>query len=182
MATPFNPPQVSAPVPRLPRRVLVPSSRAVAEPVQPPPQPEERRERKRARATDARGYQLDPKRRDAVEAYAMERAKEAYPGADDTSATESYDLRTSDSGREVRVEVKGTLGSGDHILLTANEIDSAFGAEWRTDLFIVSEIQLTAREGEFVATGGKTHIIRAWSPSLNDLKPTQYRYRVPRQP
>jgi hypothetical protein len=103
----------------------------------------------------------------------------AYPGADDTSRTESYDLRMHADGTEIRVEVKGTLGAGDCILLTANEVANAMGSDWRTDLFVVSNIQLTEQDGEFIASGGSARIIRGWIPSAEDLTPTQYRYKIP---
>jgi hypothetical protein len=111
--------------------------------------------------------------------YAMQRAKEAYPGAEDTSLTEAFDLRTLESSTEVRIEVKGTLGAGEYILLTANEVTNAHGSEWRTDLFVVHNIQLTLHKNEFVASCGKTRDIRGWAPSKDDLTPTQYRYRIP---
>lgn len=137
-----------------------------------------RRERSSTRATDGRGYQLDSKRRHAVELYAMKRALEAYAGAEDTSATESYDLRVHEQGIEVRVEVKGTLGAGESVLVTSNEVDNALSTQWRTDLFIIHDVQLEERDGTFIASGGATRIIRGWRPVPEDLKPTQYRYRL----
>lgn len=139
----------------------------------------ENRARRQARATDGQGHQLDPKRRKAVEQYAMECAKVSYPGAEDTSLTESFDLRSYENGEEVHVEVKGTIGSGNFILVTANEIENALSYEWRTDLYVVSQIQLARQDDEYIASGGNTHIVRNWSPSMDDLTPTQYRYRIP---
>ncbi len=161
------------------RRATPRRSIQVSLPIERRPRVQERLQRQRTRATDARGYQLDPKRRSAVEKYAMERAKAAYPGAEDTSQTESFDLRTREGGKEVRVEVKGTLGRGACVLLTASEVANAFGSVWRTDLFVVSNIQLTQDRDKFVASGGRTRVIRGWVPGGDDLRPTQYRYRVP---
>jgi hypothetical protein len=145
----------------------------------PPSSDTQRAERSGAKASDGQGHQLDPKRRAAVEKYAMDRAKEAYPGADDTSRTEPFDLRTLQDGQEVRVEVKGTVGAGNVILLTANEVQNAHGIDWRTDLFIVFDIQLEVLGGEFVASDGEVRVIRGWVPHEDHLIPTQFRYSVP---
>jgi hypothetical protein len=110
----------------------------------------------------------------------MTLAKQAYPDAEDTSATESFDLRTYEAGVEVRVEVKGTVGAGEYVLVTANEVENSRGRDWRTDLFVVSNIELTYENGEYLASGGDIHSIRDWTAEPQDLTPTQYRYRVPR--
>lgn len=136
--------------------------------------------KRRVRATDSQGYELNPERRKAVELYAMARATEAYPGAEDTSRTKSFDLRTHEGTTEVRVEVKGTLGTGERVILTTKEVQNARGDKWRTDLFIVSEIRLEEQHGQFIASGGRTRVIQGWAPLDEDLTPTQYRYKVPR--
>lgn len=139
-----------------------------------------RRESERVTASDAQGRQLDPARRKAVEQYAMTLAKQAYPDSEDTSATESFDLRTYEAGVEVRVEVKGTVGAGEYVLVTTNEVENSRGSDWRTDLFVVSNIKLTYENGEYLASGGDIYSIRGWTAEPQDLTPTQYRYRVPR--
>lgn len=140
----------------------------------------QKKQRQRIRATDSQGYELSPKRRKAVESHAMKRAAKAYPGAEDTSKTKSFDLRAHDGTTEVRVEVKGTLGTGEQVILTTNEVKNARSDGWRTDLFIVSGIKLEERDGQFIASGGKKRVIRGWKPLDEDLTPTQYRYKVPR--
>lgn len=156
--------------------------RAATDPLTPsaPDRGARRRESERVTASDAQGRQLDPARRKAVEQYAMTLAKLAYPGSEDTSATESFDLRTHEAGVEVRVEVKGSTGTGEFVLVTANEVANSRGRDWRTDLFVVSNIELTYKNGEYLASGGDTHSIRGWTAQPEDLTPTQYRYRVPR--
>lgn len=157
------------------------SSLGAGSPVSPGPTAEARKKQKqRIRATDSQGYELSPKRRKAVESHAMKRAAKAYPGAEDTSKTKSFDLRAHDGTTEVRIEVKGTLGTGEQVILTTNEIQNARGDGWRTDLFIVSGIKLEERDGQFIASGGRTRVIRGWRPLDEDLTPTQYRYKVPR--
>lgn len=139
-----------------------------------------RRERERVTASDGQGRQLDPARRKAVEQYAMTLAKQAYTDAEDTSATESFDLRTYEDGVEVRVEVKGTVGKGEYVLVTANEVENSRGRYWRTDLFVVSNIELKYENGEYLASKGDIRPLRGWTAEPQDLTPTQYRYRVPR--
>jgi hypothetical protein len=66
-------------------------------------------------ADDGQGFASDAAVRKAIERRAMELAKEHYGSlfdtVDDTSATESYDLRCRRPGLELHVEVKGSTGA-----------------------------------------------------------------------
>ena len=77
------------------------------------------------------------------------------------------------------MEVKGTRGNGETVILTANEVESAQGSSEPTDLVIVSHIELTEEQGETVASGGKLKVYQCWVPFGHDLHVTQYRYSVP---
>jgi hypothetical protein len=73
---------------------------------------------------------------------------------EDVSRTECYDLRCFDSdGVEFHVEVKGTTGLGEAILLTRNEVVHAEKMHPRVALFVVSQIELSSSEGKPFANG-----------------------------
>ena len=66
---------------------------------------------------------------------------------EDTSGTCPYDLRCTKGDAEVRVEVKGTRGDGSTVEVTIGEVVNARGNGWRTDLFIVSRIEIVRGRG-----------------------------------
>lgn len=80
---------------------------------------------------------------------------------------------------ERRVEVKGTIGEGLRVDVTAGEANAARSDDVCTDLFIVSLIDLTA-EGSLVScVGGDVRVIQDWMPSDRDLKAVTFRNIVP---
>jgi hypothetical protein len=137
-----------------------------------------------AAGTRGRGYEADPEVRRAVEVRAMDLAKEHYAKLGfehtDTASTHPYDLLCTKSGvEEVRVEVKGTRGTGTEIELTAGEVENTRGSDWRTDLFIVSGIVVDRRDGTITTAGGSIKVVEGWRPAGEDLTPTRFRYVVP---
>lgn len=130
------------------------------------------------------GYERDPAVRAAIDRRAMQLAIAHYKASkytvENTASTHPFDLRCKGAGREVRVEVKGTRGDGSTVAVTIGEVKSARGKGWRTDLFIVSGIRVTAGNPP-VARGGKETIVRGWVPSVADLEALTYRCRVPRR-
>lgn len=129
------------------------------------------------------GYEEDPLKRRAIELHAMELAEKFYRAqgfeVEDVSKTQSYDLCCTGHGREVHVEVKGTTTGGSKVELTINEVNHARGTKWRTDLFVVSEIKVTTKNGEFKTAGGKCRIATAWNPAAEDLAPIRFCYTIP---
>jgi hypothetical protein len=128
------------------------------------------------------GYESDSDVRKAVELLAMSRAIEHYKAlgfeVEDTSSASPFDLRCTKGGLEVRVEVKGTQGEGSTVEVTSGEVENARATQWRTDLFIVSGVQVQ-RVPTLEASGGQCRLIEAWLPQDADLSPTRYRCRVP---
>ena len=128
------------------------------------------------------GFQNDINKRRAVELHAMDRARKHYrkdwASVEDVSAKQPYDLlctakHTSD---ELRVEVKGTQGGGDKVILTRNEVLNA--RTNRTALFIVANIRVTETDSGFKGSGGDIVVIDSWKPADSDLEPLQYSYKV----
>lgn len=141
-----------------------------------------------ARARDARGqgYEADPAVRRAVELRAMTLAEAHYRElgfeVKDTSATQPYDLRCTKNGAEVRVEVKGTRGGGSTVEVTIGEVENARATGWRTDLFVVSGIEVTQGVEGVVSQGGVARKIEGWKPAVDELAPIRFRCTVPATP
>lgn len=93
----------------------------------------------------------------------------------DVSRRESYDLRCTRGGDELRVEVKGTTSDGSSVLLTAHEVQHARERHPAIALFVVSEIKVQGTE----ATGGEVRLIEPWRVDDGELKPIAFNYLVP---
>lgn len=132
------------------------------------------------------GTGLDAPSRKAVELHAMERAREYYQEdwseIFDVSANAPYDLHLRRGKDELRVEVKGTTGSGETVILTHREVEAAIAHHPATSLFVVSHIHLDRRGVLPVATGGDAIEISPWMPREEALTATTFRYEVPKQP
>jgi Domain of unknown function (DUF3883) len=92
----------------------------------------------------------------------------------DVHAHESYDLHCDCPDHAVYVEVKGTTGLGDWILLTFNEVELAQKRHPNTILFVTSGIVLDRERNPPVASGGRDLVIEPWRPSPGSLKPLTY--------
>ena len=130
------------------------------------------------------GFISDPAARRAVELRAMALAKEHYSRlfarVEDTSATRPFDLRCIDhDGVETRVEVKGGTSNLDEVRVTAGEVDNARGTQWSTDLFLVSNIEISSSPSGFQASAGEVRLITGWRPQAQDLKPLAFTCRLP---
>ena len=108
---------------------------------------------------------------------------EAYEyNIEDTSANNPYDLFCTKEGKKDRkVEVKGTRGLGDKVILTINEVKSAKETDTRTDLVVVHSINVDKQGDEIVASGGEVELYQNWVPYDDDLTPTQFEYKVPKK-
>ena len=93
---------------------------------------------------------------------------------EDVSATESYDLRCMKEGREFHVEVKGTTGSGEAVLLTRNEVAHAERMFPEIGLFVVAQIELLRESGRPIARGGLDRVIFPWRLDRSDLEPLAF--------
>jgi hypothetical protein len=94
---------------------------------------------------------------------------------EDVGSTQPYDLRCTREGvGELHVEVKGTTGLGETVILTRNEVLHA--RAWPSvDLFVVTEIGVEGRDNDRpLASGGVAHLCRAWKPDEEDLTPLGY--------
>lgn len=137
------------------------------------------------RGKGRQGYATAVPVRRAVEGRAMELARATYAAEwdiEDVSAWAPFDLRCVRPGYPERhVEVKGTTGKGQTILLTRNEVEHARGAI-ETDLVIVTGIKLQrSDEGVVKATGGTVRVIASWHPEASAMNALAFEYSVPAQ-
>lgn len=126
------------------------------------------------------GRQLNEKVRKLIEITAEDRAEEYYVAlgwsVERVGAKKlGYDLRCKKDLEELHVEVKGTTGKGQEVILTPNEVNHckkypAMG------LVIVSRIVVA--EDETVADSGEMLILDPWHIDETRLTPSEYSYRV----
>jgi hypothetical protein len=135
----------------------------------------------------AQGRQQDPLVAKAVEVYAEDRAisyfdKKGWTVSRVGHMKLGYDLHCTDSsGGSLHIEVKGTQGLGQQVILTANEVvhnQTSVRCNSSHALFVVSEIQLD-HDGEIRCFGGSERCIWPWVIEATALSPVQYRYRLP---
>lgn len=100
----------------------------------------------------------------------------------DVSQTESYDLLCLQSGQELHVEVKGTTGDPDSVLITANEERHALEYP-HVALFIVYGIDLSGRHtASPVASGGRVRALDPWDIKDCHIEMVTARCHLPREP
>lgn len=125
------------------------------------------------------GFSTDAEQRRLIEKAAMQAATQHYEEqgytVEDQSASQPYDLFCMKDGESLFVEVKGTTGEGNQIVLTRGEVMYARANQARMHLFIRSGIVI--RDG--IATGGSDRILPNWAPEGDRLEPISFFYSVP---
>jgi hypothetical protein len=131
-----------------------------------------------AAAAEAHHRTPDPQALKAVERHAMAWAKrelhaQGWKKVKDVSRTCSFDYYCTSKGRRpLRVEVKGTIGDGEFIPVTANEIRIA--QTKRAALVLVHSVSLRKKGKKLVAAGGILERIEPWRPLKAQLEPTAH--------
>lgn len=128
------------------------------------------------------GWGLTGPLRKLVEYTAMAKAKQWLKDEgfefEDVSSKESCDFRAQKLGDEWIVEVKGTTGGPDSVLLTANEVALHRKIHPLNVLLIVHGIKLS-QDGTSVLDDGELMVIKPWGIVEELLKPICYEYRLP---
>jgi len=76
------------------------------------------------------------------------------------------------------VEVKGTTGDGEEIVLTSGELDFQRNHKSEMALFLVRGITLLQSPDGLVATGGSPFIIQPWDVDTGEMKAISFFYQV----
>lgn len=131
-----------------------------------------------AAAAEAHLRTPNPQALRAVERHAMawvkrELSARGWKKVKDVSKTCSFDYYcTAKGSRPLRVEVKGTMGDGESIPVTANEIRIA--QIKRATLALVHSISLRKKGQAVVASGGILEWIDRWKPTPRELEATAH--------
>ncbi len=131
-----------------------------------------------------RGFRPNAKQRNAIEYRAMEVATSFFEGegwtVEDVSREEPFDLQLRRGDEERHVEVKGTVGDGECVVLTRNEVAHMRKAYPGNALAIVSAIELDGSADAPVARAGTLRVMQPWLIVESDLTALAFEYRVPR--
>lgn len=132
------------------------------------------------------GRGLDGPCRRAVELHAMKMATEHFASegwqVSDVSLVESYDLRCTRGRKVLHVEVKGTIGAGDSVLLTPNEVALLRVKHPATALYVLHSIALDRSGKTPIAAGGIGVVRRPFDIAACELKPLGYEVFLPVPP
>jgi hypothetical protein len=133
------------------------------------------------------GLLMDAAVRRAVEVHAEDRAEEYFTrqGWDVERVGHlklGYDLACTNSfGKSLHVEVKGTQGGGEEVLLTRNEVlhlSAEAACPGQHALYVLSEIMVT-NTGGISCHGGRRTCLFPWAMDDSLLTPMKYAYQVP---
>ncbi|WP_443749358.1 MrcB family domain-containing protein [Asticcacaulis solisilvae] len=118
--------------------------------------------------------------RKAVELHAMGMAREWLDDHkfkyEDVSAKESCDFRATRDGQEWVVEVKGTTGGSESILITRSEVALHLSRHPQNILIVVSGIELDESNGR--TSGGTIQVHNPWHLDESRLAPICFEYRL----
>jgi len=128
------------------------------------------------------GFGLTAAEKKAIELHAVKLAIEhltmlGYTEIEDVGDRESFDLRALSSEKQINVEVKGSTGAANSVILTKNEVSFQKDAYPLNGLFVVSNIELTRGE-KISAQGGDIQFISPWLIDESSLKAISYQYQI----
>jgi hypothetical protein len=132
------------------------------------------------------GFGLSQEERRAVELRAMHVARAFYENDGwvvvDKSSFQPFDLLATKGEAKRFVEVKGTTGEGQSVILTHGEVNHVRSNGRNSALVIVSGIILKKNNGEWQAIGGAiTSCKDPWILNEINLSATQYRYEIKKE-
>jgi hypothetical protein len=100
--------------------------------------------------------------------------------AKNVGLVESYDLRCARDNEVLHVEVKGTTGNGEAVVLTRNEVQHARDEYPDVALAVVSQIRVEmVADGKIVTSGGVLDLWFPWAIDDGHLECSVYRYAPP---
>lgn len=129
----------------------------------------------------AQGFRLTKSQQRAVECRAVEVATAYLKGrrwmVKYVGDKESYDLDCRNDGVRLFVEVKGTMSTGETVVLTRNEVELHRREYPHNALIVVHGIQLDRITEPPAASGGTVDMISPWEVDAGRLEPLAYTYR-----
>lgn len=130
----------------------------------------------------SQGFGLTATEKKSIELHAVKLAIEhlsmlGYTEIEDVGDRESFDLRAVSREKQISVEVKGSTGVANSVVLTKNEVSFQKDAYPLNGLFVVSNIELT-RGANLSAQGGNIKFISPWLIDESSLKAISYQYQI----
>jgi len=131
--------------------------------------------------SQAQGFGLNSAEKNVVEKHAVQTAikyllNSGYLEVKDVGDTQSFDLLAIGPSGQLCVEVKGSTGPNQSVVLTRNEVQFQLDAYPNNALFVLSEIELNRVE-PITAQGGKIEFISPWKIDKSKLNPISYDYK-----
>jgi hypothetical protein len=131
---------------------------------------------------DSQAFGLSSAEKKAIELHAVDTAikflkDKGYSEIQDVGSIHSYDLYARGPEGRLHVEVKGTTGKGEKVILTRNEVAFQKSCFPENALVIVSDIEISF-EGELSTSGGKVEFISPWEIEDSNLAPISFEYSV----
>ena len=134
------------------------------------------------RRSKKQGRGLSSQERKVVELHAMKLVREylssRWQEIKDVSASHSCDFVCTSNGHTHYVEVKGTTGLGDSVIITRNELALARAELPNISLAVVSQIKLERGAGTPVAIGGILTYMSPWEIREDDLEPLAFDFNL----
>ena len=138
----------------------------------------------RSRLHGGQGFGLTVEERRVVERHAMKLAQAHLVRSGykvrDVSSAEPYDFVATREDESLIVEVKGTTGTADSIVLTANEVNAHRNSHPKNALIIVHSIDLDRSQRGPKANGGVLFALMPWSIDDSALRPLSFAYFLQR--
>ena len=130
-------------------------------------------------------FGLSPTERRVVEAHAMQMAASVFSAAgwevEDVSSKFPYDLLIRKDDIKSIVEVKGTTGLPESIILTANEVAAHRKHFPHNVLFVLHSIRLSRSSDPPVASGGVVMLVEKWIIEDSSLSPLCFQYALDKE-
>jgi hypothetical protein len=130
----------------------------------------------------SQGFGLTAAEKKIVELHAVKAAIAhlstlGFTEIEDVGSVSSFDLLARGPGKQLSVEVKGSTGPANTVILTRNEVTYQREIYPLNGLFILSNIQLD-RKLTPSASGGDVLFISPWLITESNLKPISFEYNI----
>ena len=137
--------------------------------------------KKSSKPSNRQGWGLNSVDKKIVERYAMSLSEKTlielgYTDIEDTSSSSPFDFKVKKDGVEYIVEVKGTTGKGEIIIVTVNEVEVHRLRHPNNMLIVVHSIDLDRSPKTPVPSGGVVKVTSSWKIDDTHLRPLTFSY------
>ena len=133
--------------------------------------------------TGGQGFGLTATQRKAIETHSMNMVRMQFEmegwSMIDRSRACPYDFLAIRNGKERFIEVKGTTGPGNSVILTAGEVAHVLANPDKCSLVVITGVQLEFDDDIWIAHGGAIAFrLEPWNIIADHLVATQYMLRL----